>query len=102
MVPRAGYLLCLTMAFWPLPASAQPLFRCERNWTVTVDDQLYGLRQELKIPGDIRFTQVWIGHYTFTMNCRAMEVIALPLLPAADLIPRCCCQVDWRSFRRLP
>jgi hypothetical protein len=101
-MPRACYLSCLAIALWPLSASAQPLFRVEHNWTFTAGEDLYGLRQLLQMPGDIRHTQVWMGRYTFDMRCRAEEVIALLLLPRADLMPRFGCLVNWRSFRRLP
>jgi hypothetical protein len=91
----------MAIAFWPFPASAQPLFRTEHNWTVTVGEHPYGLRQVLQMPGDIRWTQVWMGRYTFNMKCRAEEVFALVLLAPADPVPKSCCLVDWGSFRRL-
>jgi hypothetical protein len=102
MMQRAGYLLgCMAIALWPVPASAQPLFRCEHNWTVTAGEQVYGLRQVLQIPGNSRWTQVWLGRCTFDMRCRNEEVIALLLLPPGDLALRFSCLVDWKSFRRL-
>jgi hypothetical protein len=48
---RLGYLSCLALAFWPLGASAQPLFHYEANWTITVGEHLYGLRQVVQTPG---------------------------------------------------
>jgi len=69
---------------WPLPASAQPLFRYEHNWTVTIGDHLYGLRQIVKTPGEVRFTQVWLGRYTFDTRFRAAAAVALMLLSPID------------------
>ena len=102
MIPRWGYLLCMALAFWPVRASAQPLFRYERNWTVTVGEHLYGLRQVVQTPGERRWTQVWIGRCAFDMRCRADEVMALLLLPPAYSVPQVGLLVDWRSFRCLP
>jgi hypothetical protein len=102
MMPRCGFLLSVAIAFWPLPANAQPLFHYERNWTITTGEHLYGLRQVAETPGDRRWTQVWIGRSAFDMRCRADEVIALILLSRADLVPRVAYLVDWKSFRRLP
>ena len=92
----------MALAFWPLRASAQPLFRYESNWTVTVGENLYGLRQVVQTPGDIRWTQVWVGRCSFDMKCRAEGLIALIPLPPVDLIQRLSYLVDWGSFRRLP
>jgi hypothetical protein len=102
MMPRWGYLLCLAVAFWPLPARAQPLFHTERNWTVTVGEHLYGLRQVAETPGERRWTQVWVGRSAFDMRCRAEEVIPLIRLPPAYFLPTVWYLVDWKSFRRLP
>jgi hypothetical protein len=92
----------MAIAFWPLRASAQPLFRYERNWTVPVGERLYGLRQVAQTPGERRWTQVWLGPYTFDMRCRADEVLALILHPPEVFIPRVWYLLDWKSFRRLP
>jgi hypothetical protein len=102
MMHRWGYLLCLALALWPLRASAQPLSHCERNWTITTGEHLYGLRQEVLTPGERRLTQVWLGRSVFDMRCRADEVIILLVLPAECSLPRVGYLVDWRSFRRLP
>ena len=102
MIPRRAYLLCLALALWPLRASAQPLFRYERNWTVTVGEHLYGLRQVVQRPGERRLTQVWIGRCAFDMHCRAEEVIALLCGPPTYSVPRMGFVLDWRSFRCLP
>src|SRR5262245_60878692 len=99
---RRGYLLCMALAFWPPSASAQPLFRYEANWTVTVREHLYGVRQVAQAPGERRWTQVWVGRSAFDMRCRAHEVIALMLRPQAYSVARVCFLIDWNSFRRLP
>ena len=101
-MPRWRYLSCMALAFCPLGASAQPLFRYEGNWTITVSEHLFGLRQVVQMPGERRWTQVWVGRSKFDMRCRAHEVIALILHPQAYSVPRVCCLVDWKSFRRLP
>jgi hypothetical protein len=102
MIPGLHYLSCLVFAFWPVSASAQPLFRCENNWTVTVGDQLYGLREVVMMPGEKRWTQVWIGPYTIDMNCRAAEAIALVVLAPTDRLEKLWFLVNWSSLRRLP
>jgi hypothetical protein len=101
MMPRAFYLASMAFAFWPLPASAQPLFRQEHNWTISVNEHPYGLRQVWKMPGDTRLTQVWLGRYMFNMKGRAEEVVALVLLAPADPIPKFWCLVEWGSLRCL-
>ena len=101
-MPRWRYLWCMALAFWPLRASAQPLFRYESNWTFTVGEHLYGLRQVVQTPGERRWTQVWVGRSVFDMRCRADEVIALISLPPVQSVPRVWYLVDWKSFRRLP
>jgi hypothetical protein len=65
-------------------------------------EHLYGLRQVVQTPGERRWTQVWLGRFTFDMRCRADEVVALVLLPQAYFVPRVWYLVDWNSFRRLP
>src|SRR5438128_7507747 len=102
MMRRTRYLLCTTILFWPLPASAQPLFRAEHNWTVTIGDHLYGLRQLVKTPGEVRWTQIWIGRCTFDTRLRAAEVGALVLRSPADAMLGFGHSVDWSSRRRVP
>jgi hypothetical protein len=97
VMPRAFYVLFLALALWPSSARAQPLFRFEHNWAFTINEQKYGLRQVREIPGDFRWTQVWLGQCSFNINCRAVTVIGLIIFSPADLIPL----IDWRSFRCL-
>jgi hypothetical protein len=78
------------------------LVRYERNWTVTMGEHLYGLREVVQIPGERRWTQVWIGRCAFDVRCRADELIAVLLLPPAYSVPQVGFLVDWKSFRRLP
>src|SRR5258707_56396 len=101
MLRKTRYLFCLTILLWPTAAGAQPLFRFEHNWTVTVGDHLYGLRQIVKTPGEIRFTQIWIGRCTFDTRLRAAEAVAVLLLSPADPTLAFLRGVDWSSFRRL-
>jgi hypothetical protein len=62
----------------------------------------FGLRQVVQTPGEFRWTQVWMGRYSFNMRCRAGEVIALVLLRPLDIIPTLWYRVEWTSFGRLP
>ena len=102
MMLRTRCLVCTTILFWPLPASAQPLFRVEHNGTVTIGDRLYGLRQIVKTPGEVRWTQIWIGCCTFDTILRAAEVVSLILRSPADAMLGYWHGVDWSSFRRVP
>jgi hypothetical protein len=98
----ACHLFLLALMLWPGRAHAQPLFRCEHNWTVTAGEHVYGLRQVAQAPGDLRWAQVWVGRCTFDIRCPAAQVVALAALPPADPIPRFWRLMDWGSFRRLP
>ena len=94
------YVLCLTFLFWPLPARAQPLFRGEHNWTFDIGDHHYGLEQVVKIPGDLRYTTIWLGRCCLDTRFREAEVIALLFYPPANRLAEILRGVDWRSFRR--
>jgi hypothetical protein len=72
-------LLWLAIAVWPVPVSAQPLFRYEHDWTITVGDHMYGLREVVQMPGGWRWTQVWVGQHSFNTRFRAGEVVTLAL-----------------------
>ena len=96
-MPKACYLLALTLLLWPSTVRAQPLFRTEHNWAVILDERRYGLVQVLQIPGDFRRTQVWLGWWSFDIGGRAVNAIAPALLSPVHVIPR----IDWRSFRRV-
>jgi hypothetical protein len=97
-MPKACYLLALSLLLWPSTAGAQPLFRTERNWAIILDDRRFGLVQSLQIPGDFRRTQVWLGWYSFEIRGRAVEEIAPAFLAPLRLVSR----IDWDSFRRIP
>src|SRR5262249_56829219 len=56
VMKEACHLFLLALMLWPGRAHAQPLFRCEYNWTVTTGEHVYGLRQVAQAPGDIRHT----------------------------------------------
>jgi hypothetical protein len=58
-------LACVVLALWASPASAQPLFHSERDWTIEVSGQLYGFRGVVQTPGEFWWTQVWIGGRRF-------------------------------------
>jgi hypothetical protein len=86
MMPKVCTFLCLTIVLWPLPANAQPLFHYEHDWTVTIGEHQYGLREVVQTPGDFRRTQVWAGRYSFDVRFRAAGVLAIVLLPPVAMI----------------
>jgi hypothetical protein len=97
--PNIRYLLLLTMLFAPLPARAQPLFRCEHNWTFSIGERVYGLQQVVKTPGELRYTTIWFGRCCLDTRFREGELIALLFYPSANRIGAILRGVAWRSFR---
>ena len=81
--PMAGAVLCLTILFWPRPASAQPLVHVEHDWTFTIGEQLYGLREVVQTPGEFRSTQVWVGGRSYHTRLRAIAVVAIVIATSA-------------------
>lgn len=65
MRPGTRWLVCVTLTLWASPASAQPLFQFERDWTAYLGGELYGFRDVIQTPGGFRRTQVWIGSRLF-------------------------------------
>jgi hypothetical protein len=55
------------------------------------------LVEVVQIDGGFRRTEVWLGRWTFDINGRAVETIALALLSPGQLVPR----IAWGSFRRV-
>lgn len=100
MIPRCRYLLCFTFLLGPLPVSAQPLFRSEHNWTFRIGERVYGMRQVVKIPGELRYTTIWLGRCCLDTRFREAEVIALVFYPPANRLAEVLRGVGWRSFRR--
>src|SRR6266571_3344172 len=79
------YLLSMTLVvFWPLAASAQPLFHNEHDWTVIVGGHLYGMREVVQTPGDFRRTQIWIGGYLFHTSFRLTHLCGGDQPPRAE------------------
>jgi hypothetical protein len=85
-MPRIRYLLGLALLLWPCPAMAQPLFRFEHNWTVMIDGHRYGLLEVVQIPGDSRWTEVWIGPYRFKTEYRLAAMVTEVVQPSVKLI----------------
>jgi hypothetical protein len=86
MTGRFLVSVAVVLATGPLASAAQPLFRFDHDWTVTIGGRLYGLREVVQTPGDFRWTQVWVGRSSFDVRLRAAEVLAFTLFrPAAPL-----------------
>lgn len=70
------FLVCFTLTLGASPASAQALFRYERDWTADLGGLMYGFRDVIQTPGEFRRTQVWIGGRLFDPADRL--VLAIP------------------------
>src|SRR5688572_16600470 len=85
--PGIRYLAaCLAVALGSSAASAQPLFKHEHDWTFTIGGRRYGFWDVAQMPGDFRWTQVWVGGWVFeparqTTRWRADRLV-LALIPA--------------------
>jgi hypothetical protein len=101
-MPKRWLLVCMASVLLAQPASAQPLFRFDQNWTIGAGDNLFGLREVIMVPGNARWTQVWLGRCSFDIRCRAAEVIPLVLFAAIDRTTSFWCLIEWGSFHRLP
>jgi hypothetical protein len=86
------------LLLWPRPASAQPLFEYEHDWTVAVDGRLYGLQQVAQFPGGFRTTHVWLGWYSCDIKGPVAQTLPRAVLSPVHLMPR----IDGKSFRRWP
>jgi hypothetical protein len=100
MITPRRILMCGILLMCPLRATAQPLFRSEHNWTFTIGERQYGLRQTVKYPPDFRFTTIWLGRCCFDMRFREADLIALVFYPPANRLAEILRGVMWRSFRR--
>lgn len=80
------FIIVFTFALWPRVATAQPLFKTEHDWTITVGDARFGLRQSVQMPGEFRSTDVYLGWYSFHTRVLATHiVIAIALLLAVGV-----------------
>jgi hypothetical protein len=78
---RVIIIIVFGFALWPRAASAQPLFKTEHDWTMTVGDATFGLRQSVQTPGEFRNTHVYLGWYDFRTRFLASHiVVAMTLL----------------------
>jgi hypothetical protein len=77
-------LTCVALTLWASPASAQPLFHEDRDWTVEVGGLLYGFRDVVQTPGEFRWARVWIAGRPFDPAHRPPDrwVLAVPTVPA--------------------
>ena len=85
-MPRTRYLLGLALLLGPAPAMAQPLFRFEHNWTIMIDGHRYGLLEVVQIPGDSRWTEIWIGDHSFKTEYRLAAMVTVVVQPSVKLI----------------
>ena len=99
---KSWLLVLLAFLLCPQAAHAQPLFRIDQSWTVSIGDNQFGLREVIMTPGELRWTQVWLGCCSFDIHCRAAEFIPLVLCAPTDRALRFWCMIDWRSFQRRP
>ena len=96
MIARLRILVCLSIALWTTTAAAQPLFRTEHDWTITIADEPYGLKQVVQTPGDFRTTTIHVGGHTFQTRWRAAALAAVIVAtPLAALLFALSCQ--WRK-----
>jgi hypothetical protein len=85
---RVGYLLGLAALLWPAPARAQPLFRFEHNWMVDSAAGRYGLLEVVQVPGEFRWTQVWVGRRHFDVRYRLAAAVTAVAPPPVSLVRR--------------
>jgi hypothetical protein len=79
-------MACVALVLWVAPASAQPLFRSERDWTVEVGGQRFGFRGVVKTPGESWWTQVWIGGRRFEPAIVPADRWVLAVPPVAAVL----------------
>ena len=83
------YLLALAIVLATLFVAAQPLFKSENNWTITVGGWKFGLQGVKEIPGDFYHTQIWFGPRHIDLHhWRPFEVLIFVLGPPAAAILR--------------
>jgi hypothetical protein len=87
-VLRVRYLLVTAALLWPPPASAQPLFHVEHNWTVLTAEGRYGVWELVQVPGDLRRAQVWFGRRHFDVKCRLAAAVTVAVPPPVNLVRR--------------
>jgi len=94
-------LFALAMVVAAHFAAAQPLFKREPDWTITVCGWQFGLQGIIQIPGDFHRTRIWLGPRYFEMHLRANVVMLLVLGPPAAAMFRFRAVLDgirtWRA-----
>ncbi|MFO0917048.1 MAG: hypothetical protein U0872_01890 [Planctomycetaceae bacterium] len=73
---NAIFVTGLAIALCPRFAAAQPLFETEHDWTITVGEATFGLRQHLETTGGLRSTQVFLGRLEFHTQWLAPQIVA--------------------------
>jgi hypothetical protein len=69
-------ILCIGVALWPQDVAAQPLFRYEHDFSFTLADRRFGVREAVQSPGEWRTTQVWVGGRCITTRLPWYLVVA--------------------------
>lgn len=59
--------------------------RCEHDWTLTVGEQTFGLRQQVHLPGERRTTTICLGSKLVESELRAFPLAAIIILPMGIL-----------------
>ena len=82
--------------FWLVPIAALVMpnsvsaqwadSRCEHDWTLTVGQRTFGLRQHLHLPGDRRTTTVCLGNTMVESELRAAPWAAMIIIPTGILV----------------
>lgn len=75
-----GILIVLGFALWPQVASAQPMFTTEHDWTITIGEKTFGLRQHLETTGGLRSTEIFLGWYDFHTQWPAPQIVTAAML----------------------
>ena len=77
---NAIFVTGLAIALCPRFAAAQPLFETEHDWTITVGEATFGLRQHVETTGGLRSTQVFLGRLEFHTQWLAPQIVGAIVL----------------------
>jgi hypothetical protein len=60
--------------------------RCEHDWTLTIGDRTFGLRQYVHVPGERRTTTVFLSETMVESQLRAAPLAAMIIIPTGILV----------------
>ena len=100
MLAAIRALTCASLALCASQASAQPLFRFERNRTFEINGLRYGFCDVIQTPGEIRWTELRIADHRFEPAHRPADVwlLAVPSVTAVLTVRHF--TIDWGKDRR--